>query len=847
MFTTVCMLYILSTITCMITIAMVIKLNVNEGQKYMLAFMIMAGIQNVGYLFELIAKTADAAFVAIKMQYLGSTFIMFFLCEYVIYFFKEKRFQKLFRVLGVLNILIMVSVWITDLIPVFYTKMEFVSRGVHPHFILTHGFMFYVFFIVSELIPLVCIVFTIIHSSIVRNTGVCNVRNLGYLIAIVVPLAAFLTNLLGNEREFDYTPFFITMVLSVLVLVCWRYSDRDISQLTAETLMDGMEDIVVAVDEFDHVIAFNRLARSTFGNMMGKPFTDFFPGVVLKKKGGNSIDFNLNGKSYEGHIKAIRDSREKIAGYLVIFFDVTKIHNHMLELRTLKEKAEAANRTKNAFLASMSHEIRTPMNSIMGMTKLMERENLTDVQREYLENIEYSGKALISIFNDILDISKLESGELDFEEKEYELYSIMNDLGMSFLNAVAGRPIEILFDIDPNVPDKLYGDEKRVRQVISNLVISALRYTEKGYIKVRMCAEQVAYRKTRIHISVIDSGFGLTDKELKNLLNAFEDVELEDTLMTEGTAIALSLCKSFVEQMNGSISVDSKIGEGTQFDVTIEQGIMSDVRDKKDLFPEWKQHHFSIITDNKLMKQQFSETIDKMGYQYIDYHEAQGNHTRIEHLYFDMQQYELYKKDSSAFVEADSKYLLVDPIHVTIQDTEFTTINKPFYTFSFYKLYQNKKKAVQDGSKPAKNAVTWIAPDANVLLVDDNKVNIKVAVRLLKPTKMKIDVALDGKQCLEMMDEKEYDLILMDHMMPVMDGIEATERLRASDSVYKQRIPIIALTANAVVGAKERFFEAGMNDFVAKPIDLKLLLKAIERNLPNSLIVPVEEGNNTTE
>lgn len=394
------------------------------------------------------------------------------------------------------------------------------------------------------------------------------------------------------------------------------------------------------------------------------------------------------------------------------------------QVRREKYKADEANAAKSIFLSNMSHEIRTPMNAIVGMAEIMLRTDMTEEQREYVTNIKSSGNALVSIVNDILDISKIEAGKMELVDDVYELRLMLSDIRMIIQNRIGDKPIDLLYEIDENLPRKMYGDGLRLRQVIINLMNNAVKFTDEGYVKLTMRQEEKSEDELLLYVSVTDTGQGIREEDLQKLFGAFEQVDIKKNKGREGTGLGLSISSQLIGMMGGKLEVRSEYGVGSEFFFSIRQKTVSG---------------------------------------------------------------------------------------------------------------ETEEQEMQDGE-----SMNFVAPEAKVLIVDDNELNLKVAIGLLAPLKMQIDVAESGKKSLDMVQKKKYDIIFMDHMMPVMDGVETTERLRQMEGAYYKEVPVIALTANAMTEAQKVFAEAGMNGFVAKPIDMRQLCAVIQKWLPENLIVRQE-------
>ncbi|MBP3544624.1 MAG: response regulator [Lachnospiraceae bacterium] len=533
------------------------------------------------------------------------------------------------------------------------------------------------------------------------------------------------------------------------------------------------------------------------------------------------------------------------------------------EQRELLEKAEAANHAKSEFLANMSHEIRTPMNAIMGMCELVLNEPLDNEVRENCNNIYLSGKNLLGIINDLLDFSKIEAGKMDIIVESYQLSSTINDVINMTMARKGNKPIEFMVDCAPDIPNILYGDEMRVRQIMINLLTNAIKFTKTGGVLLKISARKESYGVNLI-IKVIDSGIGIKEENLHKIFRSFDQVDTKKNRAIEGTGLGLSISKQLVNRMGGFMNVKSVYGKGTEFSVVIPQktinedkfvhskGIITEVpiariKNRENVrimcYVDFKKYNSIFVKEN------YRKVIENMGDGLLVEYEIcetladmkrELERQQYTHLFTAKEEYE----QSKEYFDAMAQTLGI----VVVQDRQDTLelgkgvqkIYKPLYLLSIVNLLNGEKARNDIGQRKFREG-RFVAPDAKVLVVDDNAMNLKVAMGLMRPYKVQVYTADSGYQAIEMMKKTKYDVVYMDHMMPEMDGVETVRRIRRMEERYFHEVPIIALTANAVQGAREMFMQEGFQDFVTKPIDLAALERSLQRSLPRELILH-EEG-----
>ncbi len=409
-----------------------------------------------------------------------------------------------------------------------------------------------------------------------------------------------------------------------------------------------------------------------------------------------------------------------------IIYEVVNISD--LHAKTLE--AQESNTAKSAFLANMSHEIRTPINAIMGMNELILREKPNDVIRDYSENISIASRNLLDLVNDILDFSKIEQGHMDILEEEYGLKQVISGVIAMVSVKADEKGLALETDISKDLPKELWGDDKRIKEIMLNLLNNSVKYTEKGTVTFTVSSEKETDDTIRLMIKVKDTGIGIREEDKDKLFNRFERLDSKKNKNIEGTGLGLAITARLVSLMGGTIDCTSTYGTGSEFTVIIPQKIINPA---------------------------------PMG---------------------DINKYE-----------------------------------------------------TEEGSGSEKKRNSYICPDAEILVVDDNDMNLKVSKGLLKATQAKVTICKSGAEMLELTKEKKYDIILLDHMMPVMDGIEALEELKKQKGNANINTPVIALTANAILGAKEMYLEKGFSDYISKPMRVSELMDVTERHLPADKVI----------
>ena len=432
-------------------------------------------------------------------------------------------------------------------------------------------------------------------------------------------------------------------------------------------------------------------------------------------------------------------------GMFIFYFnaetpDYLSLEQTTRELQAERERAEAANAAKSEFLANMSHEIRTPINAVLGMNEMILRESAEEETITYAQNVDRAGKSLLAVINDILDFSKIESGKMELNPATYSLSSVINDVSNMIMFKAQEKGLNFTVEVEPSTPDLLFGDEVRIRQIITNLMNNAVKYTNEGDVRLSVGYEKKEDESFVLTASASDTGIGIREEDRDRLFRKFERFDMKQNNSIEGAGLGLAITKRLLELMDGEITVESSYGEGSTFTVHIPQKVMA---------PDPVGN--------------YQETFKKMLSEQTRYH------------------------------------------------------------------------------------VTFTAPEARILVVDDTVINLTVVQKLLQKTLIKVDTATGGLKCLAMTQDTPYDIIFLDQRMPGMDGTETLGHIRRQAGGVNRETPVVCLTADAVSGAKERYLQKGFSDYLAKPIDGDALEEMVRNFLPPEKLIIGEQAKALSE
>ncbi len=551
--------------------------------------------------------------------------------------------------------------------------------------------------------------------------------------------------------------------------------------------------------------------------------------------------------------------------HCLLVFVVEALAYYLIRSQNMAEEAmlqeldslEQMEQSKDDFMANLSHEVRTPVNTVVGMTEMILHENVSEPVREYAMSVQTASRNLLATVSDVLDFSELQSGKIAITEEPYNLTSTINDILNVAMAQKQGKKIEIIVDCDPRIPCSLLGDEQKISRVILNIVNNALKFTEEGAIVI-----QAAMRKEQEGINLIikirDTGIGIEEKNIERLFTSFNQVDTKRNRQEGGIGLGLAISKAIVEQMRGFINVRSRLGEGTEVQFVIPQKVLDnspmiklEKRDEIRLlyYINMTKYEYGSVRDEyrnciEHMKEQLG--MDATGCRNLAELKRRVDQEKYTHLFISWEEYMEDRKYFHSIQEELCIILIMDERPDIRVGAHIRQIFKPFYVLSVATVLNGEDVGM---TLDTANLGTrrFVAPEASVLVVDDNIMNLKVMEGLLRPYKIKVFSAGSGSEALEKLSTMAYDFVFMDHMMPEMDGVECFHRIRKRPGKYFQTVPIVALTANAIAGAREMFLSEGFQDFVAKPVEISVLEHVLRKYIPEEKIQNVKSWKRESE
>ena len=608
------------------------------------------------------------------------------------------------------------------------------------------------------------------------------------------------------------------------------------------------------IKQIDQAAIFNKendsRAYDTINDVWntGQPASIF--DLLIKRKDGTPI-------FTEATISLIRNRANEPVGFRGVLRDVTE-RKKAEALEQEKSAAEYANKAKSEFLANMSHEIRTPLNAIIGLTELLVETELSDRQKEDLNVVLSAAHSLLTVINDILDFSKIEAGKLELEHTGFNVRNLVEESVKITATKAHEKGLALESWIDPAVPIMVHGDPFRLRQILLNLVGNAIKFTDNGAVIVRVACQEKDDGSATLSISVADSGIGIAAENLEGIFGAFEQADGSTTRKYGGTGLGLAVSRQLVEMMAGAISVESRLHEGSTFAFTARFGLEDDTPFKETLpdidFSDWK---ILAAVVNAATRQVLTDTLDTL-FKVDHFTTAELSAAQHELSIDTARPYSLVLVDTD-FPEQDLRDFYtflsrLDPVPGVIgmlplagkrilpelaELPGYKTITKPVLPLELLDTLVSTTRAAEDGGSEAPEPDQPAGADGlfdtslKILVAEDTPFNQKFITRLLERWKLDSVIAENGKEALRMMDAQSFDIVLMDVQMPEMDGFEATRLIREKEQAADlPPVPIIAMTAYAMKGDRERCIEAGMDAYVSKPISAELLKAELVKYSP---------------
>ncbi|MBE5870389.1 MAG: response regulator [Lachnospiraceae bacterium] len=643
-------------------------------------------------------------------------------------------------------------------------------------------------------------------------------------------------------------------IISVFCLyLTGGYARSRLREWSLDSFANDMSDGLILYDKHDDLIHINDMVKNTLPQSLIADFED-------KKKleeWVNSVN-NVEGEgriAYKGvdrehyfrvTVRVLGGSRGDI-GTLYILHDSTDSITRLQAMEQANEELERAGRMKSDFLANMSHEIRTPMNAVIGMAELAIREKDSPQLEDYLLQIQSSGKNLLNIINDILDYSKIESGKMEILEEEYEPNAELSDIAGVLNTRIGTKPLLFFVTVETKLPRRLCGDAMRIRQVLINLANNAIKFTKAGLVGIQIRYEDLADGRVNMVCHVKDTGIGIRKEDIGKLFVSFQQVDSRRNRSVEGTGLGLAISQRLVEAMGGRIGVTSEYGKGSDFWFEIPQKVVDATNDME--VEDAAGKYVYLFGEKNEGTALFLEEMRHLGAEggVIASAEDYTESGKKEFLFID----EMFYDDRvKAFLGANAQVTGLiwagadfDPgtglsnVHI---------LRKPVTTMSAARALNERYQESRRIDEEKIFQPDFVAPEAKILVVDDNPINLTIAEGLLATLQIRPDMADGGQSAIERVKAEAYDIVFMDHMMPDIDGVDATKLIRSEGDAIHQPV-IIALSANVMEEARKLFKEAGMNDFVGKPIDIRELSEKIRLWLPKERISSFEESRTEDE
>ncbi len=713
-----------------------------EGQKntYHTLLFLTVFFVNLSYFCVSVSSTTFEALLATKFTYFSGTFLTLFMLKCILQICNVKTKHIWFVPLILIDTEVIISVFITERTQWHYRWVKimhedgfaYLLKGYGPH----HTF-YYAVLVINMLLPLIAIIWAFLHK-----------KQVSWLYAFWLGLSEAITVFIyllerALSAKIELLPYTYDIVLIIILMILRRSAIYDVNTNVQLSNAATRDVGYVMLDSAQKYVGSDDVAKKFFPELLDLELDKTITNPKLRHEFGDwvieSSDHQVEPIVVERSGRMVKvtvnpfytPNGKKLIGYAIRISDDTANQNYIAKLKESKalaeemaEKADAANKSKSEFLANISHEIRTPINAVLGFNEMVIRESQEDKIRNYAVDIKNSGNTMLSLINDLLDLSKIESGKMELVKVPFDLINMLNDV----INMTGVRAADkgLIFDVnvDHDIPRKLIGDEIRIKQILMNILTNAVKYTEKGTVTFTMTHQKCDDDSIDLSVTVTDTGIGMKPDTLDHLYDPYERLDQQRNRYIEGTGLGMSITYTLLELMGSKLEVASDYGKGSKFSFTLRLPISG------------------------------GSTV--------------GN----------------------------------------IKD-------------SFEKMRENIKEY----------KVSFTAPDARVLVVDDTAVNISIFKGLLKRTMVQIDSAPSGEFALELTERRKYDAIFIDHMMPGMDGIETFKAIKSFEDNPNHDTPMIMMTANVNSNSRELYLSLGFSDYIGKPVDPLLLEAMLKRVL----------------
>lgn len=744
-YTVINIFQIAGVLTGFLTLLSIAKKKASETQKVLLIACCCAFVSILAYTLEINARSLEAMVMAVKFGYVGKCYVLLFFLMFMAYYCNIDIPKLVFRSFLVFNTVMLLIIITCDRHKLYYKSIRLSYEGLFPHVELEKGVCYWM--LMAVMLGLMAWYVILCLIEVKKRKGIEKKRLLLLSFSGLIPGYMLTVYLTGIMNILDPVPLGIVLSCMLLTLNVNKYGLLDTMELAREKIIENTKDGLVILDASYNLLYANDVARELFPDINNAESREKQIKEIFKENPREAV-VDIEGRSYEIRVSRIEDDNngDTVRGYLAWIFDMTFVNHYTEEMIRLRQEAEKANLAKTSFLAHMSHEIRTPMNAIIGFSDLCLNNGDEGEIKEYVQSIRESAGTLMVLINEVLDISKIESGKIVLTDVAYSMKELMKEVISAIIPQINAKHLTFRYLLEKDVPVMLKGDKKEIRHIMSNLLSNAVKYTSEGTILFKVKEIERKDRKTLLEIIVKDTGIGIKEENREQIFDRFERFDVKKNYAVEGTGLGLSIVKDLVQLMDGSIEVESVYGEGSLFRARIWQEVLD---------------------------------------------ERKG---------------EAYRGSNCDDIK--------------------------------YTLEQLKNAVYGNRGKRKRRSIRF--PGAKVLVVDDNQVNLKVASGLLKLYGIDAELAESGEECLNAVKKQTYDIIFMDQMMPGMDGVETLSRLREIKKGNKST-PVIALTANALVGVKEEMLEEGFDDFLGKPMDLTELenvlirfLKELQEEMPEA-------------